>query len=861
MNAVREPRPAGVLRSECRLLLQQGREALHQRYLQRPSPEAMLRAHARLVDRVLLRLWQALDAPPGAALAAVGGYGRRELYPCSDVDVLVLIAHHDAAVSAFAERLVGLLWDVGLEIGHSVRTLDECLEEARRDLTVATNLAELRAVAGDSAALTGLAGRLRAQTDRRAFIEGKLEEQHQRHLRNNDTAFNLEPNIKESPGGLRDLQTLIWLAWGAGIGADWDALVRRGVLSAEEARRARRDQHVLQDLRIRLHLLAGRREDRLLFDFQHRLAEQFGFRDQGHHRASEFLMQRFFRTAKSVSLLNTILVSQIRSWRPDPRVRTAIPIDDDFAAWGDLLGAREDNAFERRPQLIFRALLTLQRHGNLRGFTPDALRSLWRARKSIDGAFRRDPENRRLFMEILREPRRVTNVLRRLNRYGLLGRYIPAFGRIEGQMQHDLFHVYTVDEHILRVLRNVRRFAVAEFDHEFPLCSRLMNDFERPEVLYLAALFHDIAKGRGGDHSALGGGDARTFCLHHGVSARDTALVVWLVQQHLTMSATAQKQDLSDPEVVEAFARRVGDERHLVALYLLTVADIRGTSPKVWNAWKGKLLEDLFQSTRRQLQGGAGSLAEALALKRGETARILRQYALDESRYQAFWASLDDEYFRRHEAQEIAWHTRCLHARHDAGEPVVRARLSPLGEGIQVMIYAPDETALFARICGFFERLGYSIVEAKIYTTTQGQALDSFQVLARGREAGHYRDVLAYVEQELRAQLIGPPALARPHSARISRHLRHFPIPARAGLSTPDRAGLRVLTLTAGDRPGLLYRVALVLLEHAVRLRGAKITTLGERAEDSLLISGDTLQLPEAQEALKHDLLEALEPA
>jgi [protein-PII] uridylyltransferase len=453
----------------------------------------------------------------------------------------------------------------------------------------------------------------------------------------------------------------------------------------------------------------------------------------------------------------------------------------------------------------------------------------------------------------------VTNVLRRLNSYGLLGRYIPAFGHIEGQMQHDLFHVYTVDEHILRVLRNVRRFAVAEFDHEFPLCSTLMQGFERPEVLYLAALFHDIAKGRGGDHSKLGAADAQAFCKHHGLSARDTALVAWLVEQHLTMSATAQKQDLSDPEVIEAFARRVGDERHLVALYLITVADIRGTSPKVWNAWKGKLLEDLFHAARRQLQGGAGSLSEALAMRRAEAARILQQYALDESRYQVFWAGLDADYFQRHEAQEIAWHTRCLHARPGSTEPVVRARLSPLGEGIQVMIFARDETALFARICGFFERLQYSIVEAKIYTTADGHALDSFQVLYRGREPGHYRDVLAYVEHELRDQLLGPATLPKPKSTRISRHLRHFPIPTRAGLGSPDRHGIRVLTLTAGDRPGLLYRVALVLLQHGVLLRGAKITTLGERAEDSLMIAGASLQTPEAQDSLKQDLIDALE--
>ncbi len=846
------------LRQRCRELLEQGRRALRADYAQRPNPSRMLDRQTKLVDSVLLTLWDALRPPLGSALAAVGGYGRRELYPCSDVDVLILFQAHDAASASFAEQLVGLLWDVGLEIGHSVRTQAECLEEAAKDITVATNLTEMRALHDPEGALRQLSEALETRLDRRQFLLGKLAEQTQRHLRHDDTAFSLEPNIKESPGGLRDLQTLIWLAWGVGLGSTWPALVGQGVITAAELRRVRRDQHVLQDLRIRLHLLAGRREDRLLFDFQQRLATEYGFHDQGRSRASEFLMQRFFRTAKSVSLLNTILVSQIRSWSPNPRRRDPVVIDDDFARWGDLLGARADNAFETQPALVFRALLTLQRHPELRGFTPDALRSMWRARRVIDSTFRRNPENRGLFMQILREPRRVTDVLRRMNRYGLLGAYIPAFRRIEGQMQHDLFHVYTVDEHILRVVRNVRRFAVAEFDHEFPLCSALMQTFERPEVLYLAALFHDIAKGRGGDHSRLGGKDARLFCRQHGLSAEDTRLVTWLVEQHLTMSTTAQKQDLSDPEVIDGFVALVGNERSLVALYLLTVADIRGTSPKVWNAWKGKLLEDLFRASRRRLQGRSGTHGEVLARKHAEIDRILQQYGLTPARYQDFWNKLDEPYFQRHEAQEIAWHTRCLHTRHASTEPVVRARLSPIGEGIQVMIHAPDQTALFARICGFFERLSYSIIEAKIYTTRNGYALDSFQVLYRGRDAGHYRDVLAYMEQNLKERLITASQLDQPQSARLSRHLRHFPIPARAGLSAPDRSGLRVLTLTAGDRPGLLYRVALVLLAHDVRLVGAKITTLGERVEDSLLIAGTATQPPEQLDALREALLVAL---
>jgi len=860
MQTVSQASDEKTLLVECRQLLKSKRQALHERYLKRPHPERMLHAQSALVDEVLLKIWRTLGPPEGAALAAVGGYGRGELYPCSDIDVLILFKKHDQEAQHFAERLVGLLWDMGLEIGHSVRTLEESLEEAAKDLTVLTNLSELRPLVGDPALFEQLQKKLIKQTDRKQFVLGKVEEQRQRYLRHNDTAFNLEPNVKESPGGLRDLQTLIWLAWGVGIGNDWAALVSQGVISAEELKRIRHDQRVLQDLRIRLHLMSGRREDRLLFDLQHQLAEQFGFKDVGKRRASEYLMQRFFRTAKSVELLNTILTSQIRTWQATPSEHNVVKIDKHFERWNTLLGSQKEDAFEKDPSLLFKALIVFQQHPELRGFTPSALRAMWRARRLIDRSFRTSPTNRALFMQILREPRRVTDVLRRMNRYGLLGRYIPAFGKIEGQMQHDLFHVYTVDEHILRVLRNVRRFAVAEFDHEFPLCSQLMQSFERPEVLYLAALFHDIAKGRGGDHSTLGCVDARRFCKQHGLPKEDVDLVVWLVDQHLQMSATAQKQDLSDPEVIEGFTQRVKNERYLIALYLLTVADVRGTSPKVWNAWKGKLLEDLFRACRRKLQGKSGSLSEVLEIKRQKAATKLLQYGLDSPRYEAFWKHLDDSYFQRHAVQEIAWHTRSLYARFQSTTPIVRARLSPLGEGIQVLIYAKDEIALFAHICGCFERMSFSIEEARIHTTTEGHALDSFLVIQRGEAAAHYREVLAHIETSLVEELSHHTELKKPRSGRISRHLKHFPIPPRAGLSAPDRSGIRVLTFTAGDQPGLLYRVAQVLLKHKVALHGAKINTLGERAEDSLLISSGDLDSPESEERLKGEIIQALSP-
>ena len=475
-------------------------------------------------------------------------------------------------------------------------------------------------------------------------------------------------------------------------------------------------------------------------------------------------------------------------------------------------------------------------------------------------AFRRDPHNRQLFLAIIRAPRGLTHALRRMNQYGALGRYIPSFGRIVGQMQHDLFHVYTVDEHILFVVRNLRRFTLTEFAHEYPLCSRLINNFERPEVLYLAGLFHDIAKGRGGDHSALGTGDARKFCREHGLSVEDAELVAWLVSQHLMMSATAQKQDLSDPDIIAAFAAKVGDMRRLTALYLLTVADIRGTSPKVWNAWKGKLLEDLFRATQRLLTGGAAPIDQKMEVRKEEARKLLRQTTVADEAQGLFWRELDDSYFLRQTVREIAWHTRHLHSVAHTARPVVYARSAPEGEGIQVMIYTPDRDDLFARICAFFERINYTIVDAKIYTTPHRYALDTFLVLDVGDTAQHYRDLLSFIEFELTQRLSEDTPPEPPMQGRVSRQLKHFPIQPQVSIVPDEKGQYHLLSVTAGDRPGLLSRIAQVLLKHGIHLHTAKINTLGERAEDAFLVRAEDDRLLNQKTVLKieTDLLQAL---
>jgi [protein-PII] uridylyltransferase len=425
-------------------------------------------------------------------------------------------------------------------------------------------------------------------------------------------------------------------------------------------------------------------------------------------------------------------------------------------------------------------------------------------------------------------------------------------------MQHDLFHVYTVDQHILMVLRNLRRFTMPEFAHEFPLCSQLMSGFQQRWLLYVAALFHDIAKGRGGDHSALGAVDAARFCSRHGLAKEDAALVAFLVEHHLTMSSVAQKQDVHDPDVVRAFAATAGTERRLSALYLLTVADIRGTSPKVWNAWKAKLLEDLYRATRRALAGEAPEPQTAVAERQAEAARLLRLYALSDGVRERLWAQLDTGYFLRHDAQEIAWHTRHLHQRVDSTAPVVRARPAPFGDGLQVAVYVRDRAALFARICGYFERTGFSIVEAKVHTTRHGYALDTFLVMGQGRGA-HYRDLISLIETELAAELLSEAPLAPGRGGRVSRRVRHFPISPGVDIRPDERGAYHVLQIVASDRPGLLYALARVLAEHGISMHSAKINTLGDRAEDVFLISGAGLSDQKIVLRLEQELQQALQ--
>lgn len=843
-------------------LTRQRQEAIA-RFREHLRPEALLVALRRCTDQALRELTRHYPLPKGATLAAVGGYGHGELFPHSDIDVLILLADPPAAADRILlENLVAALWDLGLDLGHSVRTIADCQTEAANDITVETALMEARWLCGSKDLLRELGRVMRTQMDPRAFFRAKRAELLQRHARHQDTPYALEPNCKESPGGLRDLQVILWLAQAAGLGHTWREISRADLLTPAEYRALRRADLAFKRLRIELHLLTGRREDRVLFDLQPALAARYGFEGTRNRRASEILMQRYYWAARVVIQLNTILMQSIEERlfpEPDARVQ---PVDDDFRIMHNRIDIIRDDGFDRKPTLLLRIFLVMQQHPGLQGMSARTLRALWHARRRIDSQFRRNPVNRYLFLQILQQPSGIVHALRRMTMLNILPRYLPVFRRIVGQMQHDLFHAYTVDQHTLMVIRNLRRFTMPEHAQEFPLASQLMSGFDRHWLLYVAALFHDIAKGRGGDHSELGAHDARRFCRDHGLTREDTELVEFLVAQHLTMSRVAQKRDLTDPAVVHDFARRAGDERHLTALYLLTVADIRGTSPKVWNSWKGKLLEDLYYLALDALGGAQPDAHTLLAQRREAAAAEIRLMGLRDESRDTFWRELDVAYFLRHEAGEIAWHTRHLYYQIDAPAPVVKARVLSAGEGLQIMVYARDRDDLFMTICRYFDRRGLSIQDARIHTTVHHRALDSFIVLVPPHESD-YRSQATLVEHELADALAAdekPRDPAAPGPLRAaSRRSRVFPVAPNIELRPDDNGTSWRLSITASDRPGLLYSLSRVFARHRVRLKMAKVMTLGDRVEDIFIIEGDELGSPRTQLQFERDVLAALD--
>ena len=855
-----------------RRAFQDGKRALIAHFMQSrataPAATRLIKALTRHVDAVLHQLWAQAGLPTSAALVAVGGYGRGELLPHSDVDVLLLLPPvadtlAGSPLKSQIEAFITACWDIGLEVGSSVRTVAECGVEARADVTVQTALLESRLISGARKLFAEFQRETQSLMDPKAFLRAKTLEMQQRHTKYEDSPYALEPNCKESPGGLRDLQVVLWVAHGAGLGRSWAELAANGLITPFEVKQLQRNEGTLKLIRARLHAVAGRREDRLVFDLQTAVAESFGYVNSRAQRSSEVLMHRYYWAAKAVTQLNQILMLNIEERINGSEAAPMRQINARFFDRAGMLEVASDDLYVENPNAILETFLVFQQTRGIQGFSARTLRALYNAREVMDSAFRRSPINREQFMDLLRQPQGITHSFRLLNQTSVLGRYLWVFRRIVGRMQHDLFHVYTVDQHILMVLRNVRRFFIPEHAHEYPFCSQLASEWDKPWLLYVAALFHDVAKGRGGDHSDLGAVEVRRFCRDHGISKEDSNLAEFLVKHHLTMSTVAQKEDLSDPDVIRAFADKVGDVRRLSALYLLTVADIRGTSPKVWNAWKGQLLEDLYRFTLRALGGAKPNLAADLEARKQEARQILALHSALPGTEQPLWKTLDLSYFARHDASAIAWHARALWRHIDTDQPVVRARPSPIGDGLQVVVYSPDRLDLFARICGYFDGAGFSIQDAKVHTSRTGMALDTFQVIHPHSEAGDqglYRDLISLIETQLALALQSNGPLPEPSRGRVSRRVKSFPITPRVSLRPDERGQRWLLSVSTSDRSGLLYGIARVLARYHINLQLAKVTTLGERVEDTFLVDGPALQQTRAQLQIESELLDAAAP-
>jgi [protein-PII] uridylyltransferase len=861
---------AGHSAAACRSALAGATAELRTRFLAEEPVEALVRARSHLIDTLLATLWRHRLEPALAdnlALVAVGGYGRGELHPCSDVDILVLApAPLDEAARAGVGALVTFLWDIGLEVGHSVRTVAECAEESAADVGTMTTLMEARQLAGPIDLLTAMRAALAPERvwPVRDFFEAKVREQQERHLKANDTAYNLEPNVKTGPGGLRDIQTIAWVAKRHFGAESLDELVTHGFLTPSELRRLQQAQAFLWKVRFGLHVLAGRHEDRLLFDHQIRLAQTFGYEDASYTLAVEQLMQRYYRTVNDVKLLNELLLQLFREAILTDRAPPQ-PLNPRFQVRSDYLETVSDDLFERQPAALLELFVVLQQNPQLRGVRANTIRAVTRNLWLIDEEFRQNPRNHRLFLEILRAPRGVTHELRRMNDYGVLGRYIPAFGRIVGRMQYDLFHAYTVDAHTLFVVSNLRRLAMPQFDHELPRVSPIMQQLPKPEVAYLGALFHDIAKGRGGDHSELGAVDAEAFCLEQGLTRYDARMVAWLCKNHLLFSMTAQKQDIGDPQVVADFARHIGDETHLDYLYVLTCADVRGTNPRLWNSWKASLFQDFYEKVKRALRRGLESPIDQDELLREHQAAARAQLAADPAALERTWARLPAAYFLRHAPEEIAWHTRVLargQGEESSGGEAVVAVEPDTGRGTTaVLIYAPHRRHGFARATAVLDQLGLTIVDARITPIDNGFSLDSYHVLEEDGRPILDPERLEEIERALWGSLQRSDDASVAVSRRAARQVRVFRTPTQITVSLDERNRRSVVELVAGDRPGLLCEVGKVLWEERVDLHAAKVATLGERAEDVFYVTGrdqQPLDAP-AAERLRTRLAAALD--
>ncbi len=831
--------------------------------------QPLLAERCAAVDTVLAHLWRHhLGDREDLCLAAVGGYGRGELYPYSDIDLLVLGEQApDEATATGLSELLRNLWDMGLKVGSSVRTLDECGSLATDDLTIFTTMLEARWLTGGRSLFDQLEAVLNPERmwNSKLFYLAKLDETEARHDHFGNTENNLEPHVKNGPGGLRDIQVIGWIArrhYGVAI-EDLDEV---DFLNSDEKRMLEAGQNFIGQVRFALHTINERGEDRLLFEQQQKLAQLWEMVD-GEKLAVEQFMQVYYRWAQALAQLRELVMQAFDRQILHPEAgTTSIAVNEDFEARGGLLSARRDDVFIKEPANLLRAFVILANNPEISGMAPGTWRLLRASHERIDPQFRADPVNQALFMELIRSPHGVTLQLRRMARHGLLGKYLPEFGRIVGQMQFDLFHAYTVEAHTLEVLANTRRFMRADYTDKFPVSTRIAQRLRAPELLYIAALYHDIGKGRGGDHSELGAVDAQGFCERHGLNRQDTELVVWLVRNHLLMSSFSQRKDISDPDEIQRFAAHVATQERLDYLYTLTVADIHGTNPELWNAWRSTLLRQTYTETRRALSRGLENPVDRQSVvdtTRAAAAELLEYRGFTSADIAPVWARRGDDYFLRERPDDIAWHTEAIADHSDLNTPLVLVRQSTdstVANATQIFVHAPDQPDLFARVCAELEFLDLSVNDARVYLGSDGATLDTFYVLqADGNPVPGDSHTLNGISEVLTEALTN--RKIRSVTRRTPRRQKSFVVPTETSVHQDERRGWTVLEIATPDRPGLLANLGEVFVAHDVALQAAKIQTLGERVEDVFFITSrdgksitDPQRLSQLETAIKRSL-------